>query len=106
MDGVGDILSKHKLLKNVDRKDVQCLLCGIMPTRDRPQSSIHNCIECWKGFHVNSFTLYHSHEALKVHHSLLRALIRVWDGSKKEISCKMAHQMLLYNSHNRLPFAP
>jgi len=71
IDGLGEILSSHKILENVDRKSTQCHLCNTMSDSSKEKTSIYSCIQCCQRFDVNSFTFYHFREALKVHRPIL-----------------------------------
>jgi hypothetical protein len=105
MEGLGEILSSHKILENVNRKSMLCYLCNIMTEDSKEKTSIYSCIQCCKGFHVNCFTLYHSREALKVHRPLLRTIIQDRDGVKyRKHRRKRANLCCSTLANARLPF--
>ena len=44
------------LLKNINKRDIDCYLCKIRGIKKR---TIYGCCACGKGFCVNCFTAYH-----------------------------------------------
>ena len=46
MEGIGEVLSTHMLLENVDRKSSQCYLCNIMTQGRKEKKSLYSCIQC------------------------------------------------------------
>ncbi len=63
------VLSQHILLENKPRKnslekpqDIYCNLCRLLGYR---MKTIHSCVACKKGFHVNCFAAFHNPELVR-----------------------------------------